>query len=148
MSLPDGRHFKVSEFACHDALRTPYPEDRRDEWLALIGLWDAIRDLWGGPIKIVSGYRTPTYNAALIEADAGRGVHGVASSSKHMTGEAADGVPEGGGDASMLYRVVMAGHDAGKLAGLGGIGLYAHSNWVHCDIFKAPDGHLRKWVGV
>lgn len=39
-----------------------------------------LRDIWGGPIKITSGYRRPELNKAL----------GGVSTSQHLTGEAAD----------------------------------------------------------
>ncbi len=41
---------------------------------------DPVRELWGSPIGVNSGYRSPSLNAAV----------GGASSSQHMKGEAAD----------------------------------------------------------
>lgn len=139
MSLPDGRHFKVEEFRCHDG--TPYPEEWGDRWALLVGLWDDIRDLWGGPIDIVSGYRTPAYNASLLRAG-----HHPAADSRHMYGEAGDGrtQPDFGRDTVLeLHNKVLAAHAAGQLTSLGGLGLY--QDWIHADVFKAPDGHLRRW---
>jgi uncharacterized protein YcbK (DUF882 family) len=146
--LADGRHFKVSELSCHDEARTPYPEEFADRLPPLMTLLDAIRDAWHDAILIVSGYRTPEHNAALIAAQEARGTHQVASSSQHIEGRAADLRPVSG-DASQLYRVIRAAHDAGKLPGLGGIGLYVQSNWVHCDCRPLPpDGHLAAWLGT
>lgn len=150
MSLPDGRYFKAAEFAQKARFGlpvTPYPEEWLERWLALVGLCDAIREAWGGPIIVISGYRSPAYNQALIEADAASGARGVASGSKHPKGEAADLRPEKA-DAGGLYRVISSKYDAGELPGLGGIGFYPRSNWVHVDVAKAADGHLRRWLGT
>ncbi len=147
--LPDGRHFKASEFACHDPSRTPYPEDWLDRWITLRDLCDAIRDLWGGPLVVVSGYRTPDYNADLIALDAGKGSHGVMSSSQHIEGRAADlRTLHGDDDVPQLLRVVLEAQRDGKLPTLGGVGDYPQSGWVHVDTLKATDGHLRRWRGV
>ena len=145
--LPDGRRFKVAELACHDG--TPYPEEFADRLPALMALLDAIRDAWGGPIEVVSGYRSPAHNAELMALDDARGVHGVASGSQHVEGRAADIRPDGNpGQVSALWQTVMHLYNDGKLPQLGGVGLYVRSGWVHVDTFHAADGHLRRWVGV
>jgi hypothetical protein len=41
---------------------------------------DPVRELWGAPLRVNSGYRSPALNAAV----------GGAPSSQHMAGEAAD----------------------------------------------------------
>lgn len=154
MSLPDGKYFKASEFACHDG--TPYPETWVDRWLRLVTLWDMVRELWGGPIIIVSGYRTPAHNDALIKADAMNGSHGVASGSYHLTGDAGDGrTKQGAPDVPHLKRVVLNAYDDDRVINghrirefLGGIGDYPVSGWIHLDTHIAPDGHLRRWRGV
>lgn len=146
--LPDGRHFRASEFACHDAARTPYPEHWEGRWAVLVGLCDAIRDLWGGPLIVVSGYRTPEHNADLMAADNVKGAHGVVSSSQHIVGSAADlRTTHGPADVPQLLRVILTAYEDKKLPLLGGLGDYPQSNWVHVDVFKAPDGHLRRWHG-
>ncbi|MDR2894599.1 MAG: peptidase M15 [Alistipes sp.] len=43
-------------------------------------LLDPVRELWGGPLAVNSGYRCPALNAAV----------GGAAGSQHMAGEAAD----------------------------------------------------------
>jgi uncharacterized protein YcbK (DUF882 family) len=144
--LPAGRHFKPSEFACRDG--TPYPETWANQWAALVGLCDAIREAWGGPLAVVSGYRSLAHNQALIDADEAKGTHGAVSGSYHLLGMAADLRPVGGGDASALHRLVLAEYGAGRLRELGGLGLYPSSNWIHVDLGKATDGHLRRWLGI
>src|SRR5687767_9947082 len=86
--LPDGKYFRVSEFRCRDG--TPYPETWLRAWIALRDLCDAVRDLWGGPLIVASGYRTATHNQKLIDDDEKRGAHGVVSGSIHIIGGAAD----------------------------------------------------------
>jgi uncharacterized protein YcbK (DUF882 family) len=155
--LPDGLHFKAIELACHDG--TPFPVAWLDRWIDTRDLCDGVRIIHDGPLDVVSGYRTPEYNADLIVADAGRGSHGVVSSSKHIEGEAAD-LRARIAPAASLYSEIIIAHEKDfafttvdgrvrKLRDLlGGIGVYPHSNWVHVDNAKAPDGHLRRWVGV
>jgi uncharacterized protein YcbK (DUF882 family) len=146
-ALQDGRHFTVAELACHDG--TPYPEAFADRLPELMALLDAVRDAWGGPVEVVSGYRTPAHNAELLALDAKEGAHGVASGSQHVEGRAADIRPAGKpGQASALWQAVMHLYNDGKLPQLGGVGLYVKSGWVHVDTFHAADGHLRRWVGV
>jgi len=139
--LQDGRWFKVSEAACHDG--TPFPEDWEEQWRLSCGLADACRDEYGDALIAVSWYRTEAWNAKLAKDSA---AHQVASGSYHMKGLAIDLRPVRG-NASLLYPVLRHAYDAGRLPMLGGIGLYPASNWVHVDAFKAPDGHLRIWLG-
>ena len=110
----------------------------------------ASRDEYGSALIAISWYRSPAHNQALIAADeaaSGNLTHQVASASQHVEGYAIDLRPVQG-DAGQLYRVLMDAYTAGRLPALGGIGLYPKSNWCHVDCFKAPDGHLRRWLGV
>ena len=140
--LPDGYYFVAEDFRCHDG--TPYPQEWLGKWLVLRDLCDAIRGLWGGPLFVVSGYRTPRYNENLIDG----GSHGVVSGSYHTSGEAVDlRTKRGPVDVPHLLRVVLTAHEDGKLQALGGVGDYPVSGWLHVDTFKAHDGHLRRWHG-
>lgn len=145
LSLPDGVHFRVSEFACHDG--TPYPEEWADRWADLVNLCDTIRDAWGRPLHVVSGYRTPAHNQALVDADAAQGSHQVASGSYHVQGMAADLRPETADEVPQLLAFVLSLYQAGKLPQLGGCADYPVSCWVHVDTGKTTDGHLRRWIG-
>lgn len=145
--LPPSRFFTSDEFTCRDG--TPYPLALRSTWIVLVTLCDAVRERWANPLAVVSGYRSPAYNAALVEASDERGAHQVASGSLHVVGEAADLRPLGGGDASMLHRMIMADVEFFRALGLNGLGLYPRSNWVHVDVRpKPPDGHLARWLGT
>lgn len=140
--LPLSQFFAPEEFKCHDG--TPYPLAWDDRWTSLVlGLCDPIRRMWGGPLSVVSGYRTAAYNAGLI-ADG----HNPASQSQHINGQAADlrPAPVAGRDTVLeLHDMILRAQQVGQLPGLGGLGLYGPSAWVHVDTFRAPDGHLRRW---
>lgn len=156
MTLPDGRWFRALEFACHDG--TPYPEEFTDRWIDLRDLCDGAREIHGGPLLVISGYRTPDYNADLFAADQGRGAHGVASSSQHIEGRAAD-LRSPVALATSVYSELIIAYEQDRIITtvdgrqrrfrelLGGIGVYPHSNWVHIDGLQATDGHLRRWLG-
>src|SRR5215510_11311839 len=76
------RFFHVSEFNCHDG--SAYPDEWIDSRLAaLCSQLDVIRAAWAGPIRVVSGYRSPAWNAKV----------GGAGASQHMEGTAADIAP-------------------------------------------------------
>jgi uncharacterized protein YcbK (DUF882 family) len=145
MSLPDGVHFRVSEFTCRDGSK--YPEEWTDRWAKLVGLCDAIRERWGRPLAVVSGYRSPAHNAALVEADAAAGSHQVASGSYHVQGMAADLRPETAAEVPQLFALVLEMHTAGELPDLGGTADYPVSCWVHVDTGLTADRHLRRWIG-
>ncbi len=143
LPLPESQFFKPAEFACHDG--TPYPVAWDDRWtLLVLRLCDPIRRMWGAPLTVVSGYRSQAYNDSLIRAG-----HHPAADSQHIQGMAADlrpGPLEGDRDAVLeLHDMILRAHDVGQLPQLGGLGLYPPGEWVHVDILKATDGHLRRW---
>jgi len=106
------KNFKLSEFTCHDGsgkvLYVP----------ALIDKLQKLRGLLGKPIRIVSAYRTPEYNAKC----------GGAPKSQHMEGTAADIKVSG------ISPLDVA--KAAETVGFTGIGVYTHSgnSFVHCDV--------------
>jgi Peptidase M15 len=146
--LLDGKYFNVSEMACHDG--TQYPLEFADRWAILSPVLDAIREGWGSPVRIVSGYRSPAHNASLIAADDARGSHQVASGSQHVEGRAADLCPaEGPREIARFHQVILQLHLAGKLEALGGCAVYPTSGWVHVDVRpQVPPGHLATWPAV
>jgi len=80
-----------------------------------------------GPVRVISGYRSPKTNAAL--ANKGRG---VAKRSLHMQGRAIDlALP---GVQTLEIR------DAALALGRGGVGTYSRSGFVHLDT-----GRVRRW---
>lgn len=148
MSLQDGIYFSVQELACHDG--TPYPVEFADRLPVLMDVIDTIRSAWGGPLTVISGYRSPAHNAELIEKDEENGSHQVASGSQHVEGLACDLRTAGGpGDVPRLLALVLKLYAEKKLPLLGGVGDYPTSNWVHVDVRpQVPAGHLARWRGV
>lgn len=80
------KHFTIEELCASDTAKRRNiannpTSDVRDNLTALVDkLLDPIREAWGGPITVNSGYRCPALNKA---------VGGVATS-QHQKGEAAD----------------------------------------------------------
>jgi uncharacterized protein YcbK (DUF882 family) len=138
----NSRYFTVDEFRCHDG--TPYPSEWVDDRLAaLCETLDAIREAWGGPLHVVSGYRTPEFNARLSAKSTG-----VAQSSQHIQGRAADIRPSKPTPEAVetLHSAVKSLYGLGKLPKLGGIGLYP--GWIHVDVRAKVNGHLATWTGA
>lgn len=126
-------YFDSLEFSCHDG--TDVPDDLMPNLGKLIAVLDPIRVKWGAPISIISGYRTLEYNKRI----------GGAGQSTHMTALGADIRPTRGFNVQELHDFILNLWNAGELPGLGGLGEYR--TWVHVDVKKAPDGHLRRWRG-
>ena len=82
------------------------------------------------PFQIISGYRSPTTNAAMHAHS-----HGVAEHSQHMEGKASDIRIEGVELANL--------HKAALSLKAGGVGYYPVSNFVHVDVAR-----VRQWQGV
>lgn len=80
-----------------------------------------------GPIKILSGYRSPETNSWLKSFN-----HGVAEHSMHIEGKAIDIRME-----DVNTRTIR---DAGLALAMGGVGYYPNSNFVHLDT-----GSIRSW---
>lgn len=107
-------HFQVKEFACHDG--SDYvPID-----IDLAFKLEDIRQHFGKPITVTSGYRTESYNRSI----------GGTSSSYHCKGRAFDIVVKG----VSPYDVA---HYAQGLW-INGIGCYYDDGFVHIDSRKEP----------
>ncbi len=126
-------YFTSEEFDCHDG--TAVPDHFLGNLVRLAETLTHIRLAAGVPLAVISGYRTPDWNARV----------GGAKGSAHMTAEAADVRPGRGMTPDELHSLILAHHKAGRLPLIGGLGLYP--TWVHVDVRKAADGHLRRWTG-
>ena len=76
-------NFSLSEFACHDGTSVPnrfIPNVKK-----LAQNLEVLRESLNSPIKIVSGYRSPVYNASRRKKSTG-----VAKNSQHLYAKAAD----------------------------------------------------------
>ncbi|MDB5443210.1 MAG: Twin-arginine translocation pathway signal [Phenylobacterium sp.] len=82
------------------------------------------------PFQIISGYRSPTSNAAMHAHSSG-----VAEHSQHMQGKASD-IRLDGVELSNLHKAALS-------LQAGGVGLYPVSNFVHVDVAR-----VRSWQGV
>ena len=102
-------HFTVSEFASKDGA----DEVKID--LLLVQHLETIRQHFGKPVTVNSGYRTPAHNAAV----------GGVKGSYHVKGMAADIVVQG-----VKSKDVAQYAESLKI---GGIGWYEKSNFVHID---------------
>lgn len=125
--------FDTDEFECHDG--TDVPDELFPNLQRLIEVLDPIRIRWGMPLHVVSGYRTPAWNKRV----------GGALESTHMTCEGVDIRPSRVFDTKELHDLILHVYNGGELQLLGGLGEY--KGWVHVDIKKADDGHLRRWRG-
>ena len=111
--------FRVREFRCRDGTDTILIDE------GLVVLLQCIREHFGKPVHITSGYRTAAHNAAV----------GGSKSSQHLLGRAADFHVEG------VPVAAVAAYAETLLPSRGGIGRYpkdvAHpkrsTGWVHID---------------
>ena len=123
------RSFRVREFACRDGSDPLFVDS------ALVQLLQDIRDHFGAPVVITSGYRTAAHNAAV----------GGSKSSQHLLGRAADLWVEG------TTVEAVAAYAESLLPGRGGIGRYPKdakhptrtTGWVHIDTRPGKS----RWVG-
>lgn len=102
-------NFKVSDFKCKDGSDVVLINP------ALIGLLEKIREHFGKPMVVVSGYRTPKYNRSLS---------GAANNSQHMYGNAAD-IKIQGVSPREIYDWMNGWHK-------GGLGVYP--TFTHVDV--------------
>lgn len=80
--------------------------------------------------EVISGYRSPESNAAMHARSSG-----VARGSLHMQGKAID-IRVGGRALADIHRTALA-------MGMGGVGYYPSSDFVHVDT-----GRVRQWQGA
>ena len=149
-STPVSKRFRLRDFLTHD---------QQDVWPKVLVLRVALLDkleLIGdelerrglpGRLHIMSGFRTPQYNAQGVGAKGGRASH-----SRHMHGDAADVLVDGDGDGVMddldgdgkatirdarLLFAVAEGVEARHPDLAGGLSAYpgnsAHGPFVHID---------------
>ena len=110
------RSFRAKEFACKDGTDPLFVDSE------LVQVLQAIRDHFGAPVVITSGYRTAAHNRAV----------GGSRSSQHLLGRAADIQVQ---DTDPL---AVAAYAESLMPGWGGVGRYPvkagrAKGWVHVD---------------
>ena len=118
--------FKVREFRCRDGSDVVMIDE------SLVMLLQCIREHFGKPITITSGYRTAAHNKSV----------GGAAYSQHLYGRAADIRVQG------IPVEQLAAYAETCLPGTGGIGRYPPRagravGWVHVDTRPAKS----RWTG-
>lgn len=110
-------NFTVKEFRCHDGSDTVFVADE------LVNVLQAIREHFGKPVNINSGYRTEAWNSD----------HGGADHSQHKYGRAADIAISG------VTPAQIAAYTETLMPDWGGIGIYDSDktgHFVHIDVRK------------
>ena len=121
--------FRVREFRCRDGTDAVLIDEE------LVVVLQCIREHFGKPVHITSGYRTAAHNTAV----------GGSKSSQHLLGRAADLWVEG------TIVEAVAAYAESLLPGRGGIGRYPKdakhptrtTGWVHIDTRPGKS----RWVG-
>lgn len=141
MSIPDdyklSANFEAWEARCRDGTDLPAEYLGNAEEVAREVL-ERIRRRIGVAMDVVSWYRTPAWNKRK----------GGKPKSGHLTAKAVD-FRGRGRTPRWVHDQILDMYQIGELPVLGGLGLYGHpeDEFVHVDTMKAPDGHLRRWVG-
>lgn len=135
---PVTAHFSREEFGQregHGVIASPYPAAWVETRLVpLCQQLEVLRARLGArPITVLSGYRSPAYNAALLRLG-----HRVSPRSQHCEGRAAD-IQVDGLSPEQVHRCALQLYSTGAIQ-LGGLGIY--SSFVHLDTRPGP---LRQW---
>lgn len=111
------KHFHLAEFECRCGC------GRAEMNPIFLGALDKLRERFGKPMVVTSGYRCPSYNSKVSTT----GPHGP-----HTTGKAADIAVERG-DAYQLLKLAMED-------GFTGIGVKQHGGgrFLHLDLITDP----------
>ena len=95
-----GNYFTISELCYSDTAKakgidnTPNTSQQANIALLIKHLLNPIREAYGKPIRISSGFRTKALNTLI----------GGVPNSQHLTGQAADLVPTAGGSLANIFR--------------------------------------------
>jgi uncharacterized protein YcbK (DUF882 family) len=115
------------------------PDCGLDRIIPTLRLADKIRQQWGGPVKVVSGYRPPAYNDAI----------GGADQSQHIEFRALDLRPDAEPfDLARYFTVVREVVDEARKGGQNvGLGLYyaGRGRFAHIDT-NADKARNREWI--
>lgn len=125
VQTPSTANFSTREFRCHDG--TDVPERFYADTQLLMEQLEVLREHFGKPIHIMSGYRSPAHNRRK----------GGRKKSRHLRGQAADIQVDGvdpGDVADAIAQLIAAGRME-----QGGLGRYPR--FTHYDV----RGHRARW---
>jgi uncharacterized protein YcbK (DUF882 family) len=118
------KYFKIAEYDCQ--CKNAQCEGKGVELDSkLLAIMDKIREKYGAPVSVTSGWRCPDHNKAV----------GGAANSTHMSGK---GVDITAPDIEKLYKICL------EQAGLTGIGDGRKKGFIHIDV--KPSKVIRKWL--
>jgi len=121
------KNFKLSEFRCRDG--SDVPDELMDNVLLLAQNLQVLREHVDKPIRVISGYRSKSYNTKISGA----------RKSQHMVAKAAD-IKISGMTPTEVKAVIVQLIKEGKMH-KGGIGLYR--TFTHYD----TRGWNARWYG-
>lgn len=121
-------HFSLAEFACPD-YGAPSSPEHLERLAHLCAQLEVLREELGAPIFVISGYRSPEYNARI----------GGATKSQHMNACAADIKVKGVEPAEVHATIERLIRE--ERMEQGGLGLYR--TFVHYDV----RGARARWYG-
>ena len=130
------RHFDASEFESYfvaqrrGVTNSPPPKHLWKNIVPTLRIVDELRASFGKPCRILSSYRSPSYNKTV----------GGASSSQHLEFTALD-ISFNGVSPQRVYDRLLEWRKAGEFKG--GLGIYPSSGFVHID----TRGHNATWSG-
>ena len=124
-------NFKLSEFTCNDGSDTP--EKLIPNIVELVFQLQALRDYYGLPVSINSGYRSKHYNDVVLPSKG----YNTSKNSQHKLGKAADIVVKGVSPKE-VSKTIEKLISEGKMK-QGGLGTY--KTFVHYD----TRGHKVRW---
>ena len=126
------KYFTIHELTHSDTAHqkgidnTPPPAIKVKLTSLINNLLDPIREAWGGPITVNSGYRCPVLNKAV----------GGASTSQHQKGEAADLTVESPELNRQLFDLITTGDfDFDQLID------ESHYSWIHISFAAGKNRH-------
>jgi len=112
---------------------TPSAEIKKKLESLIVNCLDPIREIYGKPINVSSGYRCEALNKAV----------GGATNSQHKKGEAADLVPAAGGNLRDIYKAIIkfGNYDQFIIEKSGG------SQWAHVSYTSNPRRQILYYNG-
>ena len=120
-------HLTWDDLRCRDKMRTPYPLDYRADpsrLPLLAAAFEAVRAIYGLPLRVLSAYRTPAYNRQI----------GGAVKSQHIEGRALDLAPPGDVLVREFFDAVVRIATEQPALGIRYVQGYPARGFVHVDV--------------